>query len=625
VQIDFSKIKLIIWDLDNTFWNGIISETEIEINIQNIQLIKDLTAVGIINSICSKNTHEVCEQKLKGLDIYNYFVFPSINWSAKGFRIKELINAMSLRPANVLFIDDDITNLNEAQFYAPELMIAEPTILPSLISYISKCEKKDINHSRLKQYKLLETKQKEQENYSTNEDFLFASNIKVDIKLNCLNEIDRIHELIQRSNQLNFTKKRISKQELEQLLMDSDYNFGYIEVNDKYGEYGIVGFYAIKDYNLEHFTFSCRTIGLGVEQFVYAQLGFPELTIIGEVVNTVDKKSCPLWINNDKQKNIENKQFESKNNSKQLKILLKGPCDLSKTMNYLPNSDKFVSEFTYINSKSNNSIEAHNHSVHIVGLKKYSQKDKDILANECIFIDRDMLDGTLFSTKYDLIILSTLIESNFGIYQRKGSDLQIAFGSYLSPLTNSENWNDYIEENIFTSNNKFSKEYLQQFSEKYEFIGKTKPSDYIERLQFILSNTDESTYICLILGVEIPCEKQLEYDFKNRHLSHYELNKAIKFFSKQNKRIKLVDLNEIVTSQSDFTNNINHFSSKVYYNIALKIQDIISEATGYKSKKISRIKLIKIFAIINFKKLIKRTIKDESKIFKNLLKLYKKL
>lgn len=52
--MDYNKLKLVIWDLDDTFWNGTLSEGGIEAIDANIQLIKTLTDCGVINAICSK-------------------------------------------------------------------------------------------------------------------------------------------------------------------------------------------------------------------------------------------------------------------------------------------------------------------------------------------------------------------------------------------------------------------------------------------------------------------------------------------------------------------------------------------------------------------------------------------
>jgi FkbH-like protein len=111
-----SKIKLIIWDLDETFWKGTLSDININapsiIPIDsNISLVKKLSKRGIVNSVCSKNDCELAENELRRLDVLEYFVFNSINWESKGGRIKQMIKDMALRPENVLFILNSATLL----------------------------------------------------------------------------------------------------------------------------------------------------------------------------------------------------------------------------------------------------------------------------------------------------------------------------------------------------------------------------------------------------------------------------------------------------------------------------------------------------------------------------------
>lgn len=206
-MIDISKIKLVVWDLDETFWSGIISEGEVKPIEKCINLVRDLTDCGIVNTICSKNDFSVCESKLQQMGVWDLFVFPSIDWSPKGQRVATLIKDMSLRAANTLFIDDNIVNLNEAKHYSPELMLAEPAIIDELLNWASaESNKKDLKHSRLEQYKVLFNKKKASLDYSSNEEFLYASHIKVEIHNDCHSNISRIHELLLRSNQLNYTK-----------------------------------------------------------------------------------------------------------------------------------------------------------------------------------------------------------------------------------------------------------------------------------------------------------------------------------------------------------------------------------------------------------------------------------
>lgn len=585
-MIDFNKIKLVIWDLDNTFWTGTISESKIEPIVKNIALIRALTDGGIINSICSKNTFEVAEQKLKELGIWDFFVFPSIEWTPKGQRIKNQIKSMSLRAENVLFIDDEITNLEEARHYSPELMVGKPDVIENLYSFAATLEKKDTELTRLKQYKLLEQKDIENKKYDNNEDFLFASNIEVVIQENCIDELERIHELIQRSNQLNYTKKRITIDELSELIVNPSAKCGYVSVKDKFGEYGIVGFYAQLNNKLEHFLFSCRTIGQGVEQYVYATLNYPDLQVNGAVTSNLTNALAPKWINQDNESSVESIQDNQQKHSN-CRILVKGPCDLLKAMTYLKHAEFFTTEFTYINEKFGNTIDAHNHSVHIIGLNKYTLKDKQEIIEDCIFVDPAMLDGSFFCKEYDIIFLSTLIESNHGIYKKKDSNIHVAFGESSYPLTDSRNWSGYVDGTFHTANNSFTLEYLEAFSTKYSYEGKTTPRDYVERIKIILALLNTKTVLCLLLGSELPYAKNTNPAYSDRHIYHAELNAAIRSFAKDTNRIKLIEINDFIKNENDYTSSINHFTARVYYEISQAMVLVLNEVLSLKVEKYS--------------------------------------
>ena len=82
-SIDVQKIKLVIWDLDDTFWSGTLSEGGITLINKNVELAQKLIDKGIMNSICSKNTFEEVKKELDKYQLWDLFVFPSIDWTAK--------------------------------------------------------------------------------------------------------------------------------------------------------------------------------------------------------------------------------------------------------------------------------------------------------------------------------------------------------------------------------------------------------------------------------------------------------------------------------------------------------------------------------------------------------------
>ena len=416
---NINDIKIVIWDLDETFWKGTIDDgDEPEIPECNIRLLHALTDHGIVNSICSKNEKRNVEKILKERGIWDLFVFPSVDWSAKGMRIKTMLEAMGLRPVNALFIDDNHLNIEEAEFCVPGLVTAYPDVLEILYDEVLSSKlKTDITHKRLKQYKVLEEKVNEKEKYSTAIEFLIHSDIKLTIHTDCIEEQARIYELIQRANQLNFTKIRSSEEEVTMMLSDPTYNCGTVWVSDRFGDYGMVGFYAVKDGKAIHFLFSCRTIGMGIEQYVYQKLGCPDIEIVGEVISELGSKESLAWINVNE--NESGKMMRRGVSGKAHSVLFKGPCDMDQIFNFISKTDIIDKEFTYVDRKTGVTMQGPQHTYQILESLSLSDEQKRSIAEELPFASEDFFDTNMFSEQYDVIFLSMLHESHLGVYRRK--------------------------------------------------------------------------------------------------------------------------------------------------------------------------------------------------------------
>ena len=590
----YNKIKLIIWDFDETFWKGTLSEGDVIIPDEHIKLIKDLTDAGIVNSICSKNDWESVKTKLNQVDLLDYFVFPSVNWEPKGQRIKELIADMQLRPANVLFLDDNHSNREEAAFYCKGIMTGSPKDIPDLIMNTNAIEKKDLEHKRLDQYHVLEAKAREKQSFSSNEDFLYSSNIKLDICFDCENQLERIHDLILRSNQLNFTKIRSTQTELQEIIQDETIQTAYIEVHDRFGDYGVIGFYALSDNKLIHFVFSCRTLGMGIEQYVYNYLGRPRLEISGEVISDLSSKELPKWINQKESLN-QNVQNLEINGLKEHMVLIKGPCDLFQIYPYIANTDLFDTDFTHT-TDSGVLVDSTSHTTHIVESKRLSDEQKKLVEGEVPFFSAESYNDSIFSQPYRVAIISILDDANLGVYKRKLTGERFAFSEYLHSLTNKENWNDYITGNYSTSGFRFTKDVLESFSKKYEFMGRNTPEQIVENLSFIRQNLSTDCKLCIMLGGELPYEKNTFEAYIDRHLVHKQINDAIRAWAKSYDNVNLIDVNKYLVDQNSFYDHFNHYIKPVYYALAQEIVDIVNETLGTNIKEKSKIKMIQIRA-----------------------------
>jgi len=314
-QVAAAAVRLIIWDLDETFWRGTVSEGGVERFIEaNHDAVVELSRRGIMNSICSKNDEGSTLEIIRGLGLSDYFVFPSISWDAKGPRVRAIIEDMGLRPENVMFIDDNAANRREVAALVPGVQVEDETICELLLDDPRFRGKSDPDLSRLAQYKLLERKAQDRAKATDGvEDFLRSCDIRITIDYDIESNIERAVELINRTNQLNFTKSRLPEEPGwagRKLLRDCrahTRHAGLVRVSDRYGDYGYVGFFLSisgreritpgeSQRRLLHFCFSCRTMGMGIERFVYEHLGRPELIVAPPVVTDLFAPMAIDWI-----------------------------------------------------------------------------------------------------------------------------------------------------------------------------------------------------------------------------------------------------------------------------------------------------------------------------------------
>lgn len=571
-MIDLAALKLVIWDLDETFWKGTLSEGPVSPIPGRLALLENLSEHGIMNSVCSKNDERLALEKMEELGVARWIVFPSIDWTSKGTRIGMIVKRMGLRAENCLFIDDNALNLAEAASSVPGLQVSSPAYLPEIQAWLDRVPGEDKALTRLSHYRVLEKRKRAEEAAVDNETFLATAGVKVSLDEDCVPYKERILELIHRTNQLNFTKWRCSEEELDALLEDTDARCGSVRVSDRFGDYGISGFYAVREGRLQHFLFSCRVLGLGVEQYVFASLGYPALTVQGPVASQVHDGPAPVWINQP-----ENDLPRACGTGSD-KVVFKGNCEL-KQMSWYLDTSAVKEEFAYVNDRGQN-IEYAIHSVNYLSFPFYGQQEREFILRECLFADAGMFGSDMYSPDVALILLSTLPEANLGVYRHKKSGIKIAFGEGRFPLTDPQNWDGYIRGEIFTSGNAFTRDWLERFSAEWESLGPLTPEEVVSNARMLLQRIAPRAKVCYILGSEMPYLGNTQPNYEGRHLVHAEINRRLRLLADQESRIALIDVNDYLRDQKDFTDNINHFQRRVYYEMARKANAIIADCTG---------------------------------------------
>lgn len=590
------QIKLVVWDLDETFWEGTLSEEGIKPIEANIKIVKELTNRGIINSIASKNDFEQAKKVLTDLGLWDYFVFPHIAWEPKGNMVKNIIDKAQLRDNNVLFIDDNHLNLKEVLFYNKNISVSLPDVTSEILSLPQFKGKDDKEHSRLKQYKILEKKELCKQNFTDNNEFLRASGIIVSKKEAIINNSKRILEMIERTNQLNFTKNRINFDDFSALLKNPDLENTCIYVKDNYGDYGLVGFYSYSKsgHKLLHFLFSCRIMNLGVEQFIYAGLNFPEINIIKPVSCSLNKTDSPDWINSCTKSPVKRNGFFQKINFLKKKIILmKGGCDIGAIVHYLNSTDATCINDLRYSSKRNNFNMLSDNLEFIKQSLILSDSLKKKFIDEYFFVDKFLYKSKVYEGNYDVLVISLLSDYDIDFFKDKETEttFPVIKISNINVLLNDFD----VVRKAFKENRikGITKEDLERVKQKLEYIGPETKEMFKENLEHIASSVDKQ--IIFINGPEV----QHPEDASQVNNKYIDFNSAIDEVVQKYDNCHLADVRKFIKSAEDMTDIKTHYRRHVYIGLANEISQIIG-ALEIKETGIAR--LLKYFKalILNF-------------------------
>jgi len=562
------NVKLVIWDLDDTFWSGTLSEGPISYSKAHHDIVIELTHRGIINSIASKNNFDDVKACLEKEGIWDYFVFPKIAWQPKGQLIRTMIEEMQLRSENVLLIDDNHLNREEAKYCNPELQTAVPDILEKILSLESCKGKDDHTLSRLKHYKILERKVTAQNTTQcTNEEFLRTSTTEVNINFNCAPELDRILELINRTNQLNYTKLRMEKDKVVELINNNSMEKAFVRVRDKYGDYGICGFYALHDSRLVHFVFSCRILNMGIENWLYHKLGYPGLEIVGETATPLRQDTVPDWIHETSFADTVTQKSPERYHG--VHIIIKGGCDLQQIKNYLIQGDRFDAEVDYV---SHGGFRINNSHTEI--LKRCSQhtiqKYGDII-DRIHFFDRDAFRSHFFTDTYHVRIYSVLDDYTRGLYRYRDTDFIIPFGDFSQDLSDETCWSYHLNR---SAKHKLDRDFLGWFKDNFTFLGGLDEKSFKQNINWMCTNVSLDKLLIILNGSEV---EYYPHPQNERWKHHAKMNAALDETIHTMQHVMLCDVREFVQSVSDHSHNIRHYSRRVYFLMAKKLNELIGK------------------------------------------------
>ncbi|SOD39980.1 HAD-IIIC family phosphatase [Nitrosovibrio sp. Nv4] len=288
------KIKCVVWDLDNTMWDGILLENEaVGLREKVLELLSFFDERGILLSIASKNDEPSAWRRLEELGIADYFLYPQINWMPKSENIRAIAEQLNIGLDTFAFIDDNPFELEEVSRALKVVACVNAADIDHLFSSPRyQGTTSDEARKRSQFYRQEFVRKKSATRFGSDYlGFLAACEIKLYVDVYKNDDLDRVSELVQRTNQLNFSGRKYLRSEILPILADAGVKKYVLRCADNYGSYGAVGFCIVRlvghEIQIEDFMLSCRVQGRFIEQAFFNYL-----------VNAQEgQKPQSLWVN----------------------------------------------------------------------------------------------------------------------------------------------------------------------------------------------------------------------------------------------------------------------------------------------------------------------------------------
>lgn len=269
--------KAIVLDLDDTLWNGTLSEISLEklkdnLNSEKgnqfIEFMKFVSTLGnelgLFIAICSRNELSIVESTINKLDenifpLKNKIDYIVANYNDKSENIKMIAEQLNILPSSIVFIDDnqivrDEVKCNLSEVFVPEWSNHFKLVTQLITSCVFERFELSLNsQKRRKQYKIIQT---ERTNNS-----LPTLSVQVIID----NKNSESLNLYAKSNQFKFSPK----DDNFELIAESLYFEIHRENGENLGICSAITYTLSKDtLHIHNWAISCRYFEIGLEEII---------------------------------------------------------------------------------------------------------------------------------------------------------------------------------------------------------------------------------------------------------------------------------------------------------------------------------------------------------------------
>lgn len=290
--------KVLLLDLDNTLWGGlageaehtpiVLSEDHRGLAYKNFQrVLEQLKKQGVLLAIVSKNNEEdawnIVDNHPHMVLRRECFAAAKINWLPKHENIEALAGELNLGLDSFVFVDDNPAERELVKQMLPQVIVPEFPNKPEELSdwsvrlykeYFQKSKVTAEDMEKTEQYRANEQRSHLQKEVASFEEYLKQLSMVL-TREEPVKNMDRLLQLLNKTNQFNLTTIRHTYEELSKLCQDSEKEVFFYRVEDCFGDNGLVAA-AIVDWKetpcILEFVMSCRVMGRKIEEVIIGEV-----------------------------------------------------------------------------------------------------------------------------------------------------------------------------------------------------------------------------------------------------------------------------------------------------------------------------------------------------------------
>ena len=270
--------KVLALDLDNTLWKGVVGEDGVGGIVPDLELLRKLKALkdrGVLLTVLSKNEEQDGLEGLGGLGGWTTEDFAAwrIDWNEKPDNLAAVARELNLGLDSFVFVDDNPVERAQMRTRLPEVTVAD--FPPQLDVFFPARKVTDEDLRKTELYRA-EAERRTFAAGRSAEDYLKELDIRTDIRPATRDEVPRLAQLSQKTNQFNVCTNRYSEREIAAFLGDPNRLLLSVRSSDRFGDCGLISFVLAKvdgeAAEIVDWAMSCRTMNRRIEFAVGEEL-----------------------------------------------------------------------------------------------------------------------------------------------------------------------------------------------------------------------------------------------------------------------------------------------------------------------------------------------------------------